>query len=253
MSQSSSNLHPVKAFDLTGTRMLITGAAGGIGQETAKLCSQLGATMVLSDMVEPARLEHLASEIKGVVATERCDVTQRDAVEAMVKRHGPFNALVDTAGICPFDDDWMSPDWNETSFMNVMRVNVLGPINLARAVMPGMIERKYGRIALCGSIAGWAGGVRAGPHYSASKGGVHAFVRWLAQRGTPHNVLVNAVAPGPIETGMTTTGGYNPDNYPLKRMGQPEEIASMLTYLCSPGASFVAGAIMDVNGGTLLR
>lgn len=253
MSQVSSNYQGINAFDMTGTRMLITGAAGGIGQATAKLCSQLGATIVLSDFVEPARLEEIASNIKGVVATERCDITQRSAVEAMVNRHGPFTALADTAGVCPYDDDWMAPDWNETAFQKVMQVNVLGPINLARAVMPGMIERKFGRIALCGSIAGWAGGLRAGPHYAASKGGVHALVRWLSQRATPHNVTVNAVAPGPIETGMTATGGYNVNLYPMKRMGQPEEIASMLAYLCSPGASFVAGAVMDVNGGTLLR
>ncbi|HBI82569.1 SDR family oxidoreductase [Orrella sp. NBD-18] len=253
MSQSSPNTQSVAAFDMSGTRMLITGAAGGIGQATAKLCGQLGATIVLSDFVESSRLDEIANQIKGVVATERCDVTKRDAVEAMVKRHGPFTALADTAGVCPYDDDWMSPDWNETAFQKVIQVNVLGPINLARAVMPGMIERKYGRIALCGSIAGWAGGLRAGPHYAASKGGVHALVRWLAQRATPHNVTVNGVAPGPIETGMTATGGYDVSKYPMKRMGQPEEIASMLTYLCSPGAGFVAGAIMDVNGGTLLR
>jgi NAD(P)-dependent dehydrogenase (short-subunit alcohol dehydrogenase family) len=253
MTIALSMPHAKKGFDMTGTRLLITGAAGGIGQATARLCSELGASIVLSDAVAASRLEELANEIKGVVATERCDVTQREEVEALVKRHGPFTALADTAGVCPYEDDWMAPDWNEVAFMKVMRVNVLGPINLVRAVMPGMIERKHGRIALCGSIAGWAGGLRAGPHYSASKGGVHALVRWFSQRATPHGVTVNAVAPGPIETGMTAGGGYRPESYPMMRMGQPEEIASMLAYLCSPGAGFVAGAIMDVNGGTLLR
>lgn len=147
----------------------------------------------------------------------------------------------------------MAPDWNEAAFMRVMQVNVLGPINLVRAVLPGMMERKHGRIALCGSIAGWTGGLRAGPHYSASKGGVHALVRWFAQRAAPHHVCVNGVAPGPIDTGMTTGQGYNGSEYPMQRMGEPEEIAGMLTYLCSPAASFVSGAIMDVNGGTQMR
>jgi NAD(P)-dependent dehydrogenase (short-subunit alcohol dehydrogenase family) len=78
-------------------------------------------------------------------------------------------------------------------------------------------------------------------------------VRWFAQRAAPHHVTVNAVAPGPIDTGMTAGHGYDANAYPMKRMGQPEEIAGMLTYLCSPAAGFVSGAIMDVNGGTLMR
>ena len=249
----SSTLTPERTFDLSGTTMLITGAAGGIGTATARLCKHLGAALVLSDCVDTQRLETLAHEIGGVRAVHRCDVTDRDAVQAMIRQHGPFSALADTAGICPYDEDWLDPDWNEVAFMRVMRVNVLGPINLVRAMLPGMIERKQGRIALCGSIAGWTGGLRAGAHYAASKGGVHALVRWFAQRAMPYNVTVNGVAPGTIATGMTDGQGYQTDGYPMKRMGEPEEIASMLAFLCSPGAAFIAGAVMDVNGGTLMR
>ncbi len=249
----SSTLTPERTFDLTGTTMLITGAAGGIGTATARLCKHLGASLVLSDCVDTQQLETLAQEIGSVTAVHRCDVTSRDEVESMVKQHGPFSALADTAGICPYDEDWMAQDWNEVAFMRVMRVNVLGPINLVRAVLPGMIERKHGRIALCGSIAGWTGGLRAGPHYAASKGGVHALVRWFAQRATPHHVTINGVAPGPIATGMTAGHGYQAEGYPMKRMGEPEEIAGMLAFLCSPAAAFIAGTVMDVNGGTLMR
>lgn len=245
-------LSTVRTFDMSGTRILITGAAGGIGAETARLCAQLGATLVLTD-IDSFRLETVAHEIGNVAAVHRCDVSDRAAVEHLVSQHGPFSALADTAGICPYDEDWMAPDWNEVAFMRVMRVNLLGPINLVRAVLPGMIERKTGRIALCGSIAGWMGGVRAAPHYAASKGGVHALIRWFAQRGTPHGVNVNGVAPGPIATGMTRDGGYNPESYPMKRMGEPQEIAAALAFLCSPAAGFLAGAIIDINGGTLMR
>lgn len=243
----------LNSFDLSQTRLLITGAAGGIGAATAQLCGRAGARLVLTDVTNLQKLENLAHEIPGVESVHLCDVSERKAVDALVTALPPLSALADTAGICPFDDDWMAEDWNETAFMRVMRVNLLGPINMVRAIMPGMIERQYGRIALCGSIAGWTGGLRAGPHYAASKGGVHALVKWFSQRAVPHGVTVNGVAPGPVLSGMTEGKGYQAQIYPMKRMGEPCEIASALTYLCSPGASFTSGAIFDINGGTYLR
>ncbi len=242
-----------KAFDMHGLRVLITGAAGGIGSETAKLCSQLGASTVLTDMNSTLSvMEALASTLSGVEAVRPLDISDRHAVETLVAQHAPFDALIDTTAICPFDEDWMQPEWDE-KFHRVMAVNVLGPINLVRAVMPAMMDRRRGSITLCGSIAGWMGGLLAAPHYAASKGSVHALVRWFAQRATPHQVRVNAVAPGPIATGMTDGQPYNKDNYPMKRMGEPQEIAHALAFLSSPAASFIAGSVMDVNGGVLMR
>lgn len=245
--------NPSNAFDLSQTRLLITGAAGGIGATTAQLCGRMRARMVLTDVSNLQKLETLADEIPGVEGVQLCDVSERNAVEKLVKALPPISALADTAGICPYDDDWMAEDWNETAFMRVMRINLLGPINLVRAVMPGMIARNYGRIALCGSIAGWTGGLRAGPHYAASKGGVHALVKWFSQRAAPHGVTVNGVAPGPVISGMTEGRGYEGQSYPMQRMGEPCEIASALAYLCSPGSSYASGAVLDVNGGTYLR
>lgn len=244
---------PENAFDLSRTRLLVTGAAGGIGAATARCASRLGASLVLADIAPLPALEALAQELPGVESVHRCDVSDRQAVEALVQSLAPLSALADTTGICPYQDDWMAADWNEAAFLKVMRVNVLGPINLVRAVMPGMMERGYGRIALCGSIAGWFGGLRAGPHYAASKGGVHALVRWFSQRAVGHGVTVNAVAPGPVQSGMTEHQGYQPESYPMKRMGEPAELASAIAFLCSPGASYLSGVVLDVNGGTYLR
>ena len=244
---------PRATHSLEGTTLLITGAAGGIGTAAAKLCSGLGAQLVLTDLHVTDALRLLADSLPGVQAVQACDVTQRQQVEDLVSRHPNLSALIDTSGICPFDDDWLHPDWNEQAFIQVIQVNLLGPINWARALLPQMIARGYGRMAFCGSVAGWMGGVRAGPHYAASKGGVHALVRWLAQKGTPHNVMVNGVAPGVIDTGMTSGQGYDAQNQPLKRLGEAQEIAHVLSFLVSPGASFMSGAILDANGGILMR
>ena len=242
-----------QSFNLSGSRILISGAAGGIGAATARLCSSMGARLVLTDIAPVASLEAVAADMNGVESVHSCDSSNRTAVEALVASLPVLTGLVDAAGISPYTDDWMAEDWNEQAFMKVMKVNLLGPINWVRAIMPGMLERKYGRVVLCGSIAGWYGGLRAGPHYAASKGGVHALVRWFAQRAVAHGVTVNGVAPGPVASGMTENQGYDGASYPMHRMGDPAEIAAAIAFLCSPGASYTSGAILDVNGGTYLR
>ena len=93
----------------------------------------------------------------------------------------------------------------------------------------------------------------SGPHYAFSKGGIHAFTRWLARRGAPHNVLVNAIAPGAVATGMTIGTEYEKTSQPLGHMAAPEEIAGAALFLTSPAASFMTGAVMDVNGGVFFH
>ena len=235
------------AFDLSGKSIAITGAGGGIGQETARLVAEMGADVHLSDLEAPGPLaEFIAGKGRGAEAAA-LDITDRAAVEAWAAACGPVHALIDCAAICPFDE-WDSDGWDETA-ARVFNVNLQGPINLVRAFMPGMIERQGGRIALVGSIAGRIGGVRATAHYAMSKGGIHAFVRWAAKRGTPHNVLVNAVAPGPVATPMTQGEDFDPAAFPLRRMASAEEIAGPLAFLVSPAAAYVAGVILDANAG----
>lgn len=241
-------------FDLTGQRILVTGAAGGIGAATAELCGRLGAALVLTDIADLQPLTARLAALGISAATASCDVRNRSEVEAAVRDAGKIDAAVLNAGFNPFDD-WMAADW-EASFANTLAVNVLGPINFARSLLPQMLERGSGRLVLLGSVAGWVGGTMdtVGPHYAAAKGGVHTLVRWLARRGAAHGVLVNGVAPGPVETGMVS--GQNlgfAAGLPLRRIARPEEIAAPIAFLCSPGASYVSGTIMDVNGAAYLR
>jgi 3-oxoacyl-[acyl-carrier protein] reductase len=108
-------------------------------------------------------------------------------------------------------------------------------------------------VVLVGSVAGRTGGtsVNTPPDYSASKGAVHALVKWLSRNAIGKGVLVNAVAPGPVETPMTT--GFNlVSQLPLGRMGKPEELAWPIAFLCTPAASYFSGAILDVNGGAFV-
>jgi NAD(P)-dependent dehydrogenase (short-subunit alcohol dehydrogenase family) len=236
-------------FDLTGRRILISGAAGGIGSATARLCAQHGARLVLIDIVAPEQIrERVGAKVADVAEVFSLDTGSRQAVTRLAEEVGTVYGLIDTAAICPYDD-WMAEGWDDT-LDQVIRANVKGPINLTRAFLPGMIAATEGRIVLCGSVAGWMGGLRSAPHYVFSKGGVHAFVRWLAQRGAPHNVLVNGIAPGPVDTGMTSGKGYEPQRYPLKRLAIPEEIGATALFLCSAAGGYASGAIFDINGGT---
>jgi NAD(P)-dependent dehydrogenase (short-subunit alcohol dehydrogenase family) len=236
-------------FDLTGRRILISGAAGGIGSATARLCARQGAQLVLVDVASKEQIrERVGAEIADRSEIHILDTGARQDVTALSKQSGAVYGLIDTAAIAPYDD-WMAEDWEE-SLDRVIRANIKGPINLTRAFLPGMVAAGEGRIVLCGSVAGWMGGLRTGPHYAFSKGGIHSFVRWLSRHGAPHNVLVNGIAPGPVETAMTEGKGYDPQLYPLKRMAKPEEIAATAVFLCGAGSGYASGAIFDINGAT---
>jgi NAD(P)-dependent dehydrogenase (short-subunit alcohol dehydrogenase family) len=239
------------AFDLTGQRVLITGAAGGIGEMTAQVCASLGAALLLVDQRPTERLAQQLREAGSEARAFSCDVANRSEVEALAAAAGTVDALVLAAGICPWDD-WQEPGWDEV-FERVMAVNLHGPIHFARAWLPRMIERKGGRMVLIGSVAGRIGGLVASAHYVAAKAGLHALVKWLAKRGAPHGVLVNGIAPGPIDTEMTRGQPFDLSRIPLGRMGVADEIAWPIAFLCSPAASYVTGTILDINGGLYMN
>jgi 3-oxoacyl-[acyl-carrier protein] reductase len=249
MSQSSVPLP--SALDLRGRRVLVTGAASGIGRATATALAQLGAHLLLSDR---APLADIGAEIERIGATCTCtegDLTS-DAFIASLFAGGRLHALAHCAAILDGRNWREDPDWHQR-FHRVMDVNVRVPLNLTAAAIDHMAGHGGGSIVLVGSVAGRTGGTSSftPPDYAASKGAVHALVKWLSRQAIGRGVLVNGVAPGPVQTPMTT-GFTSGAQLPLGRMGRPEELAWPIAFLCTPAASYFSGAILDVNGGAFV-
>ena len=236
---------------------LITGGGRGIGAATAELFASEGAKVVVSDMDEaPAR--EVADPIKGLAIA--CDVTKREAVESMVERTvkelGRIDVLVTCAGIIRdnllykmTDDDWDS----------VIDTHLKGTFLCARAAQKHMVEQKSGKMVFLSSTS--ALGNRGQTNYSAAKAGLQGMARTLAIELGPYNINVNAVAPGFVETRMTRATAERmgvdyeafkmgaASQIPLRRVGQPVDIASVIAFLSSDESSFVSGQTIYVRGG----
>jgi 3-oxoacyl-[acyl-carrier protein] reductase len=236
---------------------LITGGGRGIGAATAQRFAEEGARVVVSDM-DLAPAEEVAKPLKGLAVA--CDVTNRESVEAMVARAtselGRLDILVCCAGILRdnllfkmTDDDWDS----------VIDTHLKGTFLSARAAQKPMVQQKYGKMVFLSSTS--ALGNRGQTNYSAAKAGLQGMARTLAIELGPFNVNVNAVAPGFVETRMTRATAERvgvdyeafkvgaASQIPLRRVGQPEDIASVIAFLCSEESSFVSGQTIYVRGG----
>jgi 3-oxoacyl-[acyl-carrier protein] reductase len=246
-----TNINLPAALSMEGKRVLVTGAASGIGRATALVLAQLGAGLVISDRapLEATRDEVLAGG--GACAAVQGDLTD-DALLAAFFAGDRVHAVAHCAGILegrPWTEDHA---WHER-FHRVMDVNVRVPLQLAAAAIEHMAGHGSGRIALVGSVAGKTGGtsLTTPPDYSASKGALHTLVKWLSRNAVGRGVLVNAVAPGPVETPMTRGFNLGP-TLPMGRIGRPEELAWPIAFLCTDAASYLSGAILDVNGGAFV-
>lgn len=236
-------------FSLAGSHFVIAGASEGIGRATAILLGRLGAQLTLID-VQPCDLP--ASEIVGQqadVTTHLVDVSDRAAVEAAISGIGNLTGLVNCAAICPWDD-WNDDDWDD-KLERVIAVNLKGAINLCRATFAALHGRG-GSIVLVSSLAGRNGGLIAGPHYVATKGGINALAKWLAKRGAPDGIRVNAVAPASVRTSMIESQTVDLGRIPLGRLAEPEEIAAPIAFLCCAASSYMTGCVLDVNGGVYI-
>jgi 3-oxoacyl-[acyl-carrier protein] reductase len=236
---------------------LVTGAGRGIGAATANLFASEGAKVAVSDLDAGPAME-VAGPINGLAIA--CDVTVRGQVEKMIERTvkelGRLDVLVTCAGIIRdnllfkmTDDDWDA----------VIDTHLKGTFLCAQAAQRHMVEKKYGKMVFLSSTS--ALGNRGQANYSAAKAGLQGMARTLAIELGPFNINVNAVAPGFVETRMTraTADRMGVDyeafklgaasQIPLRRVGQPEDIATVIAFLCSDESSFVSGQTVYVRGG----
>ncbi|AIJ21915.1 SDR family NAD(P)-dependent oxidoreductase [Amycolatopsis methanolica] len=234
------------AAGMHGRRAVVTGAARGIGAHIARELAAAGAEVTVLDVNDPARTVATIRAEGGTATGHAVDVTDLAGVRAVLSGLPALDALVTSAAV--YGDTVSIDDLDESEVDHVLGVNVKGTLWTIKAALP-LLRRHGGRVVCIGSVAGKVGGVLAGPHYVASKGAVHAMVKWLAKTEAAHGITANGVAPGVVDTEMVAGRGYRPDYCPLGRLAQPEEIARVAAFLASPAASYMTGAVVDVNGG----
>jgi 3-oxoacyl-[acyl-carrier protein] reductase len=237
---------------------VVTGAAGFIGRAIVLALVKRGAKVVILDRMAADRTLAAVASAGGVASGTICDIADSAAVDRAIasalQLHGRIDLLVNCAGggqrigfVETTDVEWFTQ----------INANLSGAFFTMRAVLPDMLERRSGAIVNVASISGVIGGLpskgdqgRSGPAYGAAKAGLIGLTKWAAREFGKHGIRVNAIAPGPVLTSAVMHGyDYGVDEYPIPRMGTPEDMAEAVVYLASPAAGFVTGEVLKVSGG----
>lgn len=243
-------------MELQDQLAVVTGAASGIGRATAHALAALGAHVVVADIDRDGGEKTVAALHEHGARGEFLSIDMTDPAsiaafaDALHARHRAVDVLVNGAG-------WgrTAPFWEGTPefWQKLVALNLVGPMTLAKALLPPMLERKQGRIVNIASDAGRVGSLGE-TVYSAAKGGLIAFTKSLARETARHGINVNCVCPGPTETPLLAAV---PEGHleafkkaiPLRRFGRPAEIADAVAFFAGPRASYITGQVLSVSGG----
>jgi 2-hydroxycyclohexanecarboxyl-CoA dehydrogenase len=238
---------------------IVTGGGGGIGGATCRRFAEAGTTVAVFD-IDGAAAERVAREIGGNATGVTCDITDHaavtQAVTAVEARYGRIDILVNNAGWDVFKlfKDTAPADWQK-----LISINLVGPLNMHHAVLPGMIARGGGRIVNIASDAARVGSSGEAV-YSACKAGLVGFSKTLAREHARHRISINVVCPGATHTALFEDykkGAGNPDKLeeafrraiPMGRIGEPEDLPGAILFFASDDAAFITGQVISVSGG----
>ncbi len=247
------------SFHLDGRVALVTGGSKGLGRGMAQALGEAGAEIAIcsrnGDEAASVAKELTDATSRRALGVE-CDVTDPKSVRRLADQcldtFGKVDILVNNAGINirKPTTDLTVDDWD-----SVVDITVKGSFLCSQAFMPGMMERRWGRIVMLGSIMSFVAISGRSP-YAAAKAGVLGLTKALALEGAPHGVTVNCLCPGPFETPMNRVLMTDPVAYqaflakiPIGRWGQPEELGPAIVYLCSSASAFMTGASLTIDGG----
>jgi len=251
---------------LEGKVVIVTGGGGGIGGATARRLGEEKARVAVLDL-DVERAGRVRDDIRGAGGTAeafRCDITIRAEVDAAVggvtSALGPIDVLVNNAGwdvFKPFTRT-VASEWEK-----LIAINLVGALNMHHAVLPGMVERRGGRIINIASDAGRVGSSGEAV-YAACKGGLIAFTKTIAREHARHAITANVVCPGPTDTALFDgfkAGAGNPEKLvaaferaiPLRRIGQPSDLPGAILFFASDDAAYITGQVLSVSGGLTMN
>ncbi len=246
---------------LNGSVAIVTGASRGIGKAIALTLAKNGASLVINGTNREllnelaVQIEKLGKKCFILVGDAAKPETAANVVRTAIDAFGRIDILINNAGINMRSS---TLEMELTDWQNVLDVNLNGTLYFCKTVLPFMIEQKYGKIVNVSSTAAKTAHRNAAPSYGASKAGVNYLTRHLALEMAPHNIYVNAVCPGPVETDMSRqwTDEYRQEvsaKIPLQKLGTPQNVADAVLFLASHMSDFITGETINVNGGTYMN